>query len=794
MNRSNGRVGSLLGAVALLAAAGCEGSADSSTAVERVTTSQAVVSGPDFVVSSVTGPASAQPGQQLTASVTVCNQGTQGGSTGVEVYLSTDTTITPNGPTGPSPDSYVGYISSQYFNPGQCQTLVVQGWAYVPADGAYYLGAVADPQNSVVEVLENNNARAGTRLGIGNKPDFIVTAVTGPASFVSSSPGQQLTASVTVCNQGTQGGSTGVEVYLSADTTITPNGPMGPSPDFYQGSVYSAYLSPSQCQTLTVQGSGYVPTEGAYYLGAVADPQSSVAELLEDNNIKLGGRIGIGSKPDFIVSAVTGPASALPGQQLTASVTVCNQGTVGGSAPVEVYLSADATITPNGPTGPSPDSFLGSAAPQYLTAGQCKAVVVQGPAYVPADGAYYLGAVVDGQNSLAELIEDNNTKAGTRLGIGSKPDFIVTAVTGPASATSGQQLTASVTVCNQGTQGGSTGVEVYLSTDTTITPNGPTGPSPDSYVGYISSQYFNPGQCQTLAVQGWVYAPADGAYYLGAVADPQSSVAELLEDNNTRAGTRLGIGNKPDFIVTAVTGPASFVSSSPGQQLTASVTVCNQGTQGGSTGVEVYLSADTTITPNGPMGPSPDFYQGSVYSAYLNPSQCQTLTVQGSGYVPTEGAYYLGAVADPQSSVAELLEDNNIKLGGRIGIGSKPDFIVSAVSSASTVKQGQSLTASVTVCNQGTQAGSTVVEVYLSADTTLTPNGPMGPSPDAFLGYTFTATLSAGQCQVLSLVGPAYVPNTGAYYVGAVVDPQNGMVELFEDNNAKAGTLVTVTP
>ncbi|MDY7227028.1 CARDB domain-containing protein [Hyalangium rubrum] len=788
MNRRTGRVGSLLGAVALLATSGCESSADSDTAVELEATSQAVVSGPDFVVSAVTGPASATPGQQLTASVTLCNQGTQGGDTHVEVYLSTDTTITPHGPTAPSPDTYFGSASAQYLNAGQCQTLTVQGSAYVPADGAYYLGAVADPQNSVVEVLETNNAKAGTRLGIGNKPDFVVSAVTGPASVMPGGPGQQFPSSVTVCNQGTQGGSTPVEVYLSADTTITPNGPMAPSPDSYVGSVHSQYLNPGQCQTLTLQGSPYVPTEGAYYLGAVADPQGFTAELLEDNNIKLGGRIGIGNKPDFVVSTVTGPASALPGQQLSASVTVCNQGTVGGSAPVEVYLSTDTTITPNGPTAPSPDSYVGSASTQYLNAGQCQTLTVQGSAYVPAEGPYYLGAVADPQRSVVELIEDNNAKAGTRLGIGNKPDFVVSAVTGPASIRPGQQFTASVTVCNQGTQGGSAPAEVYLSADNTITPHGPTAPSPDSYVGVVSPQYLNPGQCQTLTVQGSAYVPADGPYYLGAVVDPQASIAELIENNNARAGTRLGIGNKPDFVVSAVTGPASVMQSGPGQQFPTSVTVCNEGTQPGSTHVEVYLSADTTITPYGPAVPSPDPFLGHAASEYLSPGQCQTLTVHGSAYVPTEGAYYLGAVADPQGSIAELLEDNNIKLGDRIGVGSKPDFVVSTVTGPASALPGQSLSASVTVCNQGTVGGSAPVEVYLSADTTITPNGPMAPSPDAYVGSASTQYLNAGQCQTLAVQGYAYVPTEGAYSLGAVVDPQSSLVELIEDNNAKAGT------
>jgi subtilase family serine protease len=407
------------------------------------------------------------------------------------------------------------------------------------------------------------------------------------------------------------------------------------------------------------------------------------------------------------------------------------------------------------------------------------------------DGAYYAGGIIDPQNNMVELIEDNNAKAGSRIGVGNKPDFVVSSITGPASAMPGQQITASVTVCNQGTQSGSAPLELYLSSDTTITPNSATGPSPDSFFGYAPVPMLNPGQCQTLSVQGSAYVPTEGAYYLGGFIDPQNNMNELIEDNNATAGSRIGVGNKPDFMVSSVTGPNSALS---GQSFTTSVTVCNQGTQAASTQVELYLSADTTITPNGPTGPSPDSFVASKPTAMLNPGQCQVVSVLGSAYVPADGAYYLGVVADPQNTMVELIEDNNTKVGSRIGIGNKADFVVSTVSSASSVRMGQSLTVSVTVCNQGTQSGSTQVEVYLSADTTITPNGPAGPSPDSFVGSMPTATLAAGQCQVLSVVGPAYVPATGSYYAGAVVDPQNGLTELIEDNNTKAGTLVSVIP
>jgi subtilase family serine protease len=418
-------------------------------------------------------------------------------------------------------------------------------------------------------------------------------------------------------------------------------------------------------------------------------------------------------------------------------------------------------------------------------------IAVQGSAWVPADGAYYLGAVVDPQNNLQELIEDNNATAGNRMGVGNKPDLVVASVEGPASAQMGDSITAWVTVCNQGTQSGSAPLELYLSPDTTITPNGPNGPSPDFFFGYASLPVLDPGQCQTLAVQNPAWVPTDGAYYLGAVIDPQNGLPELIENNNATAGTRMGVGSKPDFTVSSASGPASAL---PGQAITASVTVCNQGTQPGSAPVEVYLSSDATITPNGPNGPSPDFFLGYASTATLVPGQCQTVSVSGNAYVPSEGVYFIGAVVDPQNGVQELIEDNNTQASNRIGIGSKPDFTVSSVSSVSSVHLGQSLTATVKVCNQGTQAASAPLEVYLSTDTTLTPNGPMGPSPDSFLGYASTATLNPGQCQTLYVTGPASVPMAGAYYLGAVVDPQNGFPELFEDNNSKVGTFVSVTP
>jgi hypothetical protein len=745
-----------------------------------------VGSRPDFIVTAVSGPASVSPGGSFTASVTVCNQGTYSGSTDVDVYLSTDSTISyvPGQPY--NSDTFIGGVYVGWLEPGQCATQSMPAYANVSEEGAWYLGAIVDPRNYVAELLEDNNAKAGTRLGVGNEPDFVVTAVSGPASV---SPGGSFTASVTVCNQGTYSGSTEVDVYLSTDSTISyvPGQPY--NSDTFIGGVYVGWLEPGQCATQSMPAYANVSEEGAWYLGAIVDPRNHVAELLEDNNAKAGTRLGVGNEPDFVVTAVSGPVSVLSGGSFTASVTVCNQGTYSGSTEVDVYLSADATISfaPGQPY--DSDTLIGGVYVGWLEPGQCATQSMPAYANVSEEGAWYLGAIVDPRNHVAELLEDNNAKAGTRMGVGFRPDFIVTAVSGPASVSSGGSFTASVTVCNQGTSADSADVDLFLSVDSTISyvPGQPY--NSDTFIGGMYVGWLEPGQCTTQPVQAYPNVSGEGAWYLGAIVDPRNYEWELLEDNNAKAGMRMGVGSRPDFIATAVSGPASV---SPGGSFTASVTVCNQGTYSGSTEVDVYLSSDSTISSVPGQPYNSDTFIGGVYVGWLEPGQCDTQSVSAYANVPSEGAWYLGALVDPRNYEVELLEDNNAKAGTRLGVGSRPDFVVTAVSGPASVSPGGSFTASVTVCNQGTSADSTEVEFFLSSDSTISSVPGQPYNSDTFIAGASSGWLEPGQCATQSVQAYPHVPGEGAWYLGAIADPRNYVAELLEDNNAKAGTRLGV--
>lgn len=133
------------------------------------------------------------------------------------------------------------------------------------------------------------------------------------------------------------------------------------------------------------------------------------------------------------------------------------------------------------------------------------------------------------------------------------------------------------------------------------------------------------------------------------------------------------------------------------------------------------------------------------------------------------------------------------------GLVDRPDFVVIDVTAPTSVQSGQSLTAQVVVCNQGTLADLATTELYLSADGTIRPytGGPWGPEDSRVAGGS-TGVLNPGQCVTLTLSGNAYPPRPyitpGSYYLAAVVDPYNYVPELVENNNTRVDSIISLTP
>ncbi len=802
--------------------------------------------GPDLVVTALTGPASVRRNEPFSSALTVCNQGTaQSSPSQAQVFLSTEPSLVLpdwNNPGAPLPESQTpaGELSIPSLSAGQCFTGTASGSAYLPPSvpgEAFHLGAIVDVWRDVEELREENNTFVSGRIGVGDGPDLVVTALTGPASV---QPNDAFTATVTVCNQGTASSySSDLELFFSTTAGLALprwNGPGAPFPETQApaGMLPVPYLEAGQCVTLAVPGYAQQPPAATpdqpLYLGAIVDGWGGTLELREDNNTFVSGLVGVGYGPDLVVTAIQAPASVLPNDTFHATVTVCNQGTAPSAGnDVEVHLSSEPTVVMprwNGPGNPLPATQqpVGSMSVPSLNAGRCFtgsafATANRPPAATPGQ-PLYLGVLVDANRSEQELREDNNVFVSGQLSVGEGPDLVITSVTGPASVARYDAFTATVSVCNQGTSASSsTQVEVYLSTEDTLhlpSWNGPGQPMPDTQrlVGELSLPPLQVDDCTTLNIPSWAQRPpatvADGPLYLGAIVGAHAPHDELRGDNNTFVGGLIGVGYGPDLVITTVSAPASVPSNGT---FTATVTVCNQGTQhSNGTSLELFFSTQARVVMpqwNGPGMPYPNTQMplGYVNVQPLNPGQCVTEPASAWVTLPPEASpnhpLYLGAAVDTSQMEAELREDNNTFVSGLMGVGDRPDLVITSLSGPTSVRTGSAFTATVRVCNQGTTtASNTAVDLYLSSSDTLElpPQGGPGAPPESqtLIGAVQVNTLDAGQCVTRNASVTAYTPPdsgpTGFFYLGGIADPWNHQEELREDNNVRADRLIIVAP
>jgi len=231
-------------------------------------------------------------------------------------------------------------------------------------------------------------------------PDLAMTKVAAPNGAV----GRPLAIANTVRNlvpAPATAGAFRIDFYLSTDKALGAG-------DRLLGSRHVAGLTglASSTATTVVQ----VPADvspGAYYVIAVADTGDEVTESNEDDNtLATAAPIQI-RQPDLAMTRVSAPKGAA-GRPLSIANTVRNLAAApaaAGAFRIDFYLSADNTLDGS-------DRLLGSrnlAGLAPLTSSAATTVV-----HMPADvspGPYYIIAVADPANQVAESNENNNTLA-----------------------------------------------------------------------------------------------------------------------------------------------------------------------------------------------------------------------------------------------------------------------------------------------------------------------------------------------------------------------------------------------
>ena len=344
-------------------------------------------------------------------------------------------------------------------------------------------------------------------------------------------------------------------------------------------------------------------------------------------------------------------------------------------------------------------------------------------------------------------------------------DLTVTALTVPSVVAVGGTLDAADITKNQGadTAPAST-TSFFLSTNYILD-------AADTPLGSRTVPEIGPGVSHSgttpLALPTSVSA---GTYVLFAKADGASQLTETSEANNTRSvSVRIG----PDLTVTTLTAPTIVA---PGVPFAVTDSTKNQGagTAGAST-TRFYLSAnyllDAADTPLQTRSVGP-------LDAGLSGSGTTMITIPADR---PAGGYYIVANADDGQSVGEHTENNNTKF---LFINVGPDLIVTGLTAPLKVAAGSSITVSDTTKNNGADgSGSSTTAFYLSSnfafDATDTKLTPARQVPPLAAGISSNANTQV----VLPMAAP------GTWYLLAVADDGNGVLEANETNNTKFTTL-----
>jgi len=343
--------------------------------------------GPDFMVSSLTAPASAGPGTSIAVSDTVKNQGGgAGGASTTRFYLSANTTLDA-ADVALTGGRAVPALAAGATNTGTT-TLTIPS---ATETGSYYLFAKADADSVVAETQETNNTTLRL-IQVGG--DLVVSAMTVP---LKAGAGTSIVVSDTTTNQGAGSvGATTTRFYLSANFQLDASDVLLTG----ARAVPALGASSSSVGTTSVAIPADVTT-GSYFLIARADADGVSVETQEGNNTTARS-VAIG--PDLSISMMTVSYTVTAGSAVSVADTVLNQGAgAAGASTTRFYLSSNITLD-------AADVELnGSRSVPALAAAGSSTGTTQ--VTIPAGttpGTYYFFVKADGDGAVVESQEGNN--------------------------------------------------------------------------------------------------------------------------------------------------------------------------------------------------------------------------------------------------------------------------------------------------------------------------------------------------------------------------------------------------
>tara|TARA_B110000438_G_scaffold302657_1_gene361057 strand:+ start:383 stop:4798 length:4416 start_codon:yes stop_codon:yes gene_type:complete len=285
--------------------------------------------GPDLEPTSVTGPTSGVRGGTAQVSVQIANAGMED-VTNVDysIYLSSDSSISGGN------DVLIGSdVANSIAQSGSWSGNINLGIPSNLGDGCWYWGIIVDPNDSIAEMDETNNAMPSSGQFCVEQADIVIDSISASENAVS---GQSTTVYMNISNSGgSDASSFNVQLVLSLDAQA---GTDDTQVDSFRIDPLTSGSTTQVTRTITIPGQHV----GQFHWVVIVDTASEVAEDDENNNVAASVAFTISAPAkDLLASWVESPLSAEPGQTVTIHWSAENLGQEALGFDVEIWLSED---------------------------------------------------------------------------------------------------------------------------------------------------------------------------------------------------------------------------------------------------------------------------------------------------------------------------------------------------------------------------------------------------------------------------------------------------------------------
>ncbi len=607
------------------------------------------------------------------------------------------------------------------------------------------------PYHIILDAL--NGASAGSRDNqimasaiLPGSPDYTVTK---SASTTSATPGQTVTYTVTVKNNGSVSGSTSFtddfDDRLSPSTaTSNPSG-NNCSPSTVDGnkrfSCTTGVLA-ANGGTQTFTYSAAMPatfTDGAGTGGCPAGTFPVINTVRLTSGAQDTVRVCVTASPDLVVTKTASPSTTTPGSTVTYTITVENKGKAAGSTTwdddFDDRLSPSVASTSGGPnctsTTISGNKLFDDCATGTINAGATK--VWTYTAAMPTTFAGTPGSGCDPAQPKQYPVRNvvvlaSGDSDGSTVCVNAQAKFSVLKQANKATASPGETITYTITVTNIGSATGSTtwddDFDDRLSPSTaTSSPAGnscsPTSVSGNELFDDCATAQIDPGKSQVFTYtavmpSSFTGTPGSGCGTGTPVKYPVRNVVVLAD--GTSDDETVCVTTAPAFTVTK---NANKTTANPGEVVTWTITVRNTGSGPGST--TWTDDFDNRLSPStATSNPAGNNCTATTVSGNKLFNNCATGTIQsGAEQTFTDTAampatFSSGAgTGGCSSSPPRFPVINRVTLatgatdGETVCVNASPTFTVNKSANKSHAAAGEVVTYTITVTNGGTAAGST---------------------------------------------------------------------------------------